>query len=142
MRFEGSTFSVAPAASTDGKQVFRLANLNNGAYLFTSSAPERDYAVSLGNWRFEGLTFRAPKGSVLTDRAFDQGKLVATGSTRLRTFALGIADNGLTHSIFVDEGASPLQRAVYATRGTPNSSQSIDWSVAQSAEQFWGSGNY
>jgi hypothetical protein len=38
--------------------VYRLANLGNGAYLFTSSAPERDAAVATGLWRAEGIVLR------------------------------------------------------------------------------------
>jgi hypothetical protein len=59
MRFEGSTFAVAPPQDALAKPVYRLANLNTGAYLFTQSPEERDYAESLGMWRSEGSTFRA-----------------------------------------------------------------------------------
>ncbi len=57
MRYEGSTFSVATADTPGSQPVYRLANLSNGAYLFTANAQERAFAISLGNWRDEGIAF-------------------------------------------------------------------------------------
>ena len=72
LRFEGSTFSVAQPDAQGVSPVYRLANLGNGAYLFTSSAPERDAAVATGLWRSEGIAFYTasappPSNSVDTD---------------------------------------------------------------------------
>jgi hypothetical protein len=61
MRYEGSSFRSTPASASGAQPVYRLANLRNGAYLYTISAEERDYAISLGHWRDEGLTFYVPK---------------------------------------------------------------------------------
>lgn len=71
MRFEGSLFSVA-GPNTPFLPVFRLANTVNGAYLYTTNAEERDYAVSLGSWRFEGSTFNASKGSALAGKSWSK----------------------------------------------------------------------
>jgi len=40
--------------------VYRLANVQTGGYLFTTSAAERQYAQSLGFFRDEGVAFNAP----------------------------------------------------------------------------------
>ncbi len=58
-RFEGSTFSVATNTAPNAVPVYRLANITNGAYLYTPSEAERDYAIGLGNWRSEGIAFKA-----------------------------------------------------------------------------------
>lgn len=56
LRLEGSTFSVSgPRAGAQA--VYRLANLQNGAYLYTANPQEQQYAVNLGNWRYEGESF-------------------------------------------------------------------------------------
>ena len=58
-RFEGTSFSVGAAGGADARPVYRLANLSNGAYLFTGSVDERTYALGLGYWRDEGVAFEA-----------------------------------------------------------------------------------
>ena len=37
--------------------VYRMVKPSNGAYPYTRSRDERDYAVSMGNWRNEGIAF-------------------------------------------------------------------------------------
>ncbi len=60
LRFEGAVFQV-PAAPAGGDivPVYRLASLVTGGYLFTASAAERSFAISLGTWRDEGIAFNA-----------------------------------------------------------------------------------
>jgi hypothetical protein len=50
--------------------VFRLASLSSGGYLFTASAAERSYALSLGDWRDEGVAFHAWQSAVAGDAPF------------------------------------------------------------------------
>lgn len=66
-RYEGASFFVPASPGTDTIPVFRLANLQTGGYLFTNSAAERSYAVSLGNWRDEGVAFHAPRSIALKE---------------------------------------------------------------------------
>lgn len=58
-RYEGASFSVAAPLASGSVPVFRLANLRNGAYLYTSSAEEWAAATALGFWRSEGIGFWA-----------------------------------------------------------------------------------
>ncbi len=70
-RYEGATFFVPDAPSADTIPVFRLANLLTGGYLFTTSQAERSFAVSLGNWRDEGVAFNSPRAIALNSQATD-----------------------------------------------------------------------
>jgi hypothetical protein len=130
MRFEGSTFAVAPAAQADAKDIYRLANLNNGAYLYTLSAVERDYAVSLGNWRFEGSTFKAPKGSPLLDKTWLAGKLLETSATtNFFDGSVGIDDVGNATVMYSQAVALGGESRMYAVHGKPNSTGAVAWST-------------
>ncbi len=64
LRYEGSTFSVDGQTAVGSAPVYRLANLRNGAYLYTVDNAERQFAVGLGFWRDEGLSFYALPSSV------------------------------------------------------------------------------
>ena len=60
LRFEGTAFQIPVTPAGGGVvPVFRLASLSSGGYLFTASAAERSYALSLGDWRDEGVVFNA-----------------------------------------------------------------------------------
>jgi hypothetical protein len=59
-RSEGIAFYSYPTTNLGAsKQVFRLAH-PNGAYLYTTSASEKDSAISKYGYRFEGIGFRVP----------------------------------------------------------------------------------
>ena len=60
MRYEGSSFSVVTQGTAGSLPVYRLANLNNGAYLYTVNQVEVAAAKALGFWRDEGIKFFAP----------------------------------------------------------------------------------
>jgi hypothetical protein len=137
MRFEGSTFAVAPAAQADAKDIYRLANLNNGAYLYTLSAVERDYAVGLGYWRFEGSTFKAPKGSPLIDKTWLAGKLLETNATTIFfDGGVGIDDAGNATVMYSQAVALGGESRMYAVRGKPNSAGAVDWSTPVTINSF------
>ncbi|MBP8308187.1 MAG: trypsin-like serine protease [Burkholderiaceae bacterium] len=71
LRFEGVAFQVPDAPAGDGlAPVYRLASLSNGAYLFTASTAERSYALSLGNWRDEGVAFNSWQSAIAGDGPF------------------------------------------------------------------------
>lgn len=59
-RFEGASFSVAAPAASGTASVYRLANLRNGAYLYTAHPAEVAHALALGHWRLEGMHFQVP----------------------------------------------------------------------------------
>lgn len=56
-RFEGSSFSVESGPNSQSYTTYRLANLRNGAYLYTIDPAERTAAVATGIWRDEGIVF-------------------------------------------------------------------------------------
>jgi Repeat of unknown function (DUF5648) len=57
-RLDNATFQVANETDANKLPVYRLANLVNGAYLYTVSAAEASYAVdTLKIWRNEGIKF-------------------------------------------------------------------------------------
>lgn len=58
-RYEGSSFAVESSASDSAYPIWRLANLENGGYLYTSNPAERDAAKAMGFWRDEGIVFYA-----------------------------------------------------------------------------------
>jgi hypothetical protein len=63
-RLDNATFQVALESDTSALPVYRLANLVNGAYLYTTSAAEVSYAVNqLRIWRDEGMQFSVPAAS-------------------------------------------------------------------------------
>ncbi len=123
MRYEGSTFSVAPAGESGAQPVYRLANLSNGAYLYTLNPLERDYAVSLGNWRAEGVSFLAPKGSVLANRTWSTGALVQADAPKV--YSSRVDATGSANVVFLKNIGS--RTAVNAVRGAPNASGGLDW---------------
>jgi Repeat of unknown function (DUF5648) len=131
MRFEGSSFSVAPVAAADAKPVYRLANLQNGAYLFTTSAAERDYAVSLGSWRSEGSTFKAPKGSSLSDRRWLVGKQIGplasglSGADGENFYKSVVLDDGSVLAVFVTQFSDG--QVLYTSKGQKNSAGDLIW---------------
>ncbi len=61
-RLDSATFQIANENEGARRPVYRLANLVNGAYLYTTNPAEVDYAVNtLKNWRDEGIKyFSAP----------------------------------------------------------------------------------
>lgn len=63
MRFEGTSFAVASAGTAGAIAVHRMANLVNGGYLYTADPRERDAALGLGVWRYEGVNFWAPSAA-------------------------------------------------------------------------------
>lgn len=58
-RPEGVSYYGFTANSTNGNPLFRLVN-NNGTYLYTISVTERDSAVSMYGYRYEGTGFNTP----------------------------------------------------------------------------------
>lgn len=59
-RYEGISFFAYPTTNLGAsKQVFRLSN-PSGAYLYTTSVDERDYATSKYHYHYEGTGFRIP----------------------------------------------------------------------------------
>jgi Repeat of unknown function (DUF5648) len=131
-RYEGSTFSVAPAAQADSRAVYRLANLRNGAYLYTLSAAERDFAVGLGIWRAEGVSFRAPKGSPLSDRAWSTGYLMESGDSAVLDYQVVIDDAGRALSTYVKFDGT--RNVLYSSRGIRNGSGVIQWTAASAID--------
>lgn len=127
-RFEGSTFSVAPSSASDSRPVYRLANLNNGAYLYTLSAPERDYASSLGTWRPEGVSFRAPRGSPLSDRRFLKAGAMESGDEAILDYQIAIDDQGRAVATFVKNDGT--RNVLFATRGIRQTGGEILWTSA------------
>jgi Tol biopolymer transport system component len=57
-RLDAATFQIANENDNSKVPVYRLANLVNGAYLYTTNAAEVDYAVNtLRIWRDEGIKY-------------------------------------------------------------------------------------
>ena len=70
-------------AAVDGavaRPVYRLANLSNGAYLFTGSAEERSFALGLGHWRDEGVAFGAVTQDGLATSSEQTGPSALSGA--------------------------------------------------------------
>jgi WD40 repeat protein len=67
-RLDNATFQIANEIDGLKQPVYRLANLVNGAYLYTTNAAEVDYAVNtLRIWREEGVKFFAALNPSVTD---------------------------------------------------------------------------
>ncbi len=57
LRYDSATF-FAPNAWGEGVEaVYRLANLSNGAYLYTADTDERAAVLAGGGWRDDGFAF-------------------------------------------------------------------------------------
>jgi hypothetical protein len=102
MRYEGSTFSVDGQTAVGSAPVYRLANLRNGAYLYTVDNAERQFAVGLGFWRDEGLSFYALPSSAYPNATASvcfNGARYLTGTVMVLNYRDPIsgATNRITH---------------------------------------------
>lgn len=86
MRYEGVSFRVPThGVAAPTKATFRLANLVSGAYLYTTSVDEIDFATALKTadgkdpiWRFEGAAFAVVDASSQTAMQLTQVVELAT----------------------------------------------------------------
>jgi hypothetical protein len=54
---EGVAFTALPLNAPNSSPVYRLVNIRNGAYLYTISTHERNFATGTGDWRLEDSSF-------------------------------------------------------------------------------------
>ncbi len=94
-RLDNATFQVALDSDATALPVYRIANLVNGAYLYTLSLPEVNNAVNvIRSWRDEGLNFKVPAATA--SLATFAGRYAGTYSgAETGTFEVQISNTGV-----------------------------------------------
>jgi hypothetical protein len=125
-RLETATFQVALDNDTAALPIYRIANRNNGAYLYTLSLPEVNYAVNtLAIWNDEGLKFKVPAAT--PSLATFAGRYAGTYSgAESGTFDVQVSDTG----VISGSGYSNTYKFTFPANGTISSSGNVTINVA------------